>query len=493
MNDKILYTCQQTVSKMDSDRTDRRVVLNDDGTMLEDTGAVSKLPQFITTFIACLAATSAGMALGYTAQALDKIENDGKLNEDQSTWFGSLISVGAMVGGPIAGSFIDLLGRKFTIMTCAIPFVVGWLIIAAVNNYIALYMGRILTGIGLGMATLSVPLYIAETSSKDMRGMLGSGGQLGIVIGVLMGFSLGIPLSWRWLAVASAVVPAVLVISMLFIPETPRWLISKCQRVEAANALQHLRGSRANIEEELAEIEYNLNASDSGLSCSYLKQRSVRIPLLVAFGLMMEQQLGGINAVIFYTNDIFQSAGFSGNSSLPTLIIAVVQVLATVVACALIDRAGRRILLIISGTVMTLSMFTLGLYYYLSEHKHVEGIGWVSLTSLIIYVAAFSLGWGPIPWLMMAELFPLRVRGPACSACTMLNWTCSFIVTKEFSDMQKEEQKYGAFWTFGAICLIGVIFVILCVPETKGKTLEEIEEYYEGQGHNSDVQEQFLT
>lgn len=446
----------------------------------EDTGNtdIIKTRQVVASLVACLSAISGGMLLGYSAEALPKLQHEGLLDKEQATWFGSLVSIGAMLGGPLAAPIVSEMGRKPTAMFSALPYVIGWLFVICAENYIMLFIGRTITGIGLGMACLVIPLYTAEVSTKDIRGLLGSTFQLMVTIGILLSYSLGVFLPWRWLAIASMVPPFALVIGMFFMPETPRYLLSNGQHREARHALRRLRGANANVEKELAMIEGKLRSSGKSFTLSDFLDPSVYIPAILSCGLMFFQQFVGTNAVIFYTKDIFESAGFSGNSSLPTLVIGIVQVGATCVSCLLCDKVGRRLLLITSASFMALSCATLGLYYYLTLELGIDGLGALSLSSLVMYIIAFSLGWGPGPWLLTSELSPMRASGVISSLANVTNWLCCFILTKEFADLQKIVNLYGAFWTFGCICLLSIVFVVLFIPETKGKTLEEIETYH---------------
>ena len=191
---------------------------------------------------------------------------------------------------------------------------------------------------------------------------------------------------------------------------------------------------------------------------------------------MVFQQLSGVNAVIFYAESIFRDAGFSGDPRLGAVIVGVVQVVATFVSCLLMDRLGRRILLILGGVFMCLSCVAFGVYYYLDDHS----LNWLPLVCTLVYITAFSLGWGPIPWLVLGELFPIRAKGLASSMAAALNWSLAFVVTKEFTAMQAAITNYGTFWMFGGVCFFSVFFVIFGMFETKGKSLEEIQEHFEG-------------
>ncbi|XP_071949085.1 solute carrier family 2, facilitated glucose transporter member 8-like [Antedon mediterranea] len=451
--------------------------------------------QYITTLVVLLAPILMGYTLGYSSPALpDLVDNKILTSDGQQAWFGSMVAIGAIFGGPIAGMSINKLGRKYSVMICAFPYAVGYAMIASVNSVAALYVGRILTGVGAGMTSLATPVYIAEVSSPDIRGALGASFQLSVTIGVFIVNVFGVPLSYVWLANVGCLVCALLVVLMLIMPETPQYYIMQHQRDRALSVLVWLRGPNYNSDRECREIEDNTNLKKNDFQYKEFFNAYLYIPLTISLCLMVFQQFSGINAVIFYGVTIFQSAAPSIEEHVASIIITAVQVLATLVAVILMDRAGRRILLILAGIGMCISSTTFGVYYDLTKNStssanvsltntdlgdsHTPDLTWLSMMSMIIYITAFSLGWGAIPWLIMSEIFPTRARGAASSIATAVNWTCAFIVTKEFFDMESAMTSAGVFWFYGGVCLVGVIFVVVCVPETKGKTLEEISEYF---------------
>lgn len=433
----------------------------------------------LAALIACLGAVSIGLVLGYSNPAL--LDHDLlrvlQHDKEKETWFGSLVAIGAIFGGPISAVFVGKLGRKTTMLLCTLPMGVGWFLIVYGSEYILVFCGRILTGIAMGMTSLVVPLYVVEVSSPERRGILGAGFQLFVTIGVLGVYSLGIPLNWNWLAVVGLAVAAVNAVLLLLVPETPRWYVSQNERGLAFESLAWLLGSNENLDDEYNEIERNVALqSTEGMKIGDLVEPGIYKPMLISFGLMFFQQMSGINAVVFYSSLIFSSAGFASNPFIPMIIIGAVIVGATFFSCLLMDKAGRRVLLLLSGIFMTISITVLGVYYYLYEVRKVENLSWLSLISVLVFAVSFSFGWGPIPWLATSELMPARARGIGTGLATSLNWTLAFLVTKEFQQMVDSMQSYGAFWLFGAFCLSSVIFVALFLPETKGRSLEEIQE-----------------
>src|SRR6218665_21610 len=442
-------------------------------------GGLTAFKDVFAALVACLGAVSMGLVLGFSNPALldDDLLRVLHYDKEKQTWFGSLVNIGAIFGGPIAAVFVGKLGRKTTMMLCTLPMGIGWLLIIYGSEYILVFCGRILTGIAMGMISLAVPLYIAEVSSKERRGILGASFQLFVTIGILGVYALGMSLIWNSLSVVCLAVSTLNVVLLLFMPETPRWYIMNKQRGEAYESLAWLLGSDVNLDEAYNEIEGNLALqSTEGIMIRDLAEPGIYKPMLICLGFMFFQQMSGINAVIFYSSSIFQTAGFAANPTIPTIIIGAVLVGATVVSCLLMDVAGRRVLLLLSGVFMTLSITVLGVYYYLTQVKHTESLSWLSLISVIVFVVFFSFGWGPIPWLVTSEIIPARARGIVNGLATCINWVLAFVVTKEFQSMTQGMHNYGAFWFFGGFCLTGVLFVWLFLPETKGRSLEEIQE-----------------
>ena len=369
--------------------------------------------ELCTTFCACLGPLSLGCVLGYSSPSLPDLTTNGILVGTQKSWYGSLITIGALCGSNAAGWMVEKHGRKSTIIYSAVPYVIGWLLLAAAEDYVVLYIGRIVTGFAGGMTTLCVPLYIAEISSKQIRGILGASFQIGTTTGILLVYTVGLYLNWRWLAIFSAVFPTAIILLIQFSPETPRYLLLKGNKFKAVQSLVMLRNKSSDnldITLELEDIQHNIE-EDSRIESSWsdFKLPSLYRPLFLSLSLMILQQFCGINAVIFYTESIFQMAGYSGNPGVPSVIVAAVKVAATCFSTSLMDNVGRRKLFITGGSLMTISCVSFGIYFYLSEVYMEHNISWLSLVSLILYVSAFSLGWGSIPWLIMSEIFPIKV------------------------------------------------------------------------------------
>ncbi|XP_046344789.2 solute carrier family 2, facilitated glucose transporter member 8-like [Haliotis rufescens] len=403
----------------------------------------------------------------------------GVLNKQNAGWFGSLMTVGEIFGGSSGGWCIEKFGRRKSLMIASVPFLLGWVVMLSSSTLTYLYAGRFLTGFSSGLVTVCVPVYIAEISTKSMRGVLGSCTQLFITIGVLLAYACGLHFDWRGLALIGAIQAVLALVMSFLIPETPRWLLGRNQKAEAIQALKALRDSHMDVQEECRDIEEGLDPQEDFAWSGFLQKPELSRPLFIALMLFTFQQLSGISAVTFYTVLMFES-GIPDLAHGATVAVGAIQVVATFAACLLMDRAGRRKLLIIAGIIMSASLFIFGLYYKLQASNSLSSTmnTWLPVCSLMIYIVGFSLGWGPIPMLVMSEIFPSRARGAASSIAILGNWLVAFVVTKEFMTMQTILGQDGTFYLFAMFCLMSVMFVWKYLPETKGKSLEEIEHYF---------------
>ncbi|XP_033110238.1 solute carrier family 2, facilitated glucose transporter member 8-like isoform X2 [Anneissia japonica] len=454
---------------------------------------------YVAAFVALLGPAMMGYTMAYTSPAIPDMESRELFKTtDQISWFGSLLAVGAIVGGPIAGFCVHNLGRKYAMMLCSLPFVVGYGLIASIDNLATLYTGRILTGIGTGMASLTTPVYIAELSRPDLRGMLVGGFQLFLCVGILLVNALGISLSYVWLAAVGCAISTLLGVLMMFMPETPHYCIMKHKMNKALSVLTLLRGGEYNVNHEYKDIADDIRSKSDDFQCKEFFKPNLYIPLVISVILMMFVQFSGINAVGFYTVTIFQKSSPSVDGNVAVVIVTAAQVVATIVSVLLIDRIGRKILLIMAGMGMCLSASAFGLYYKLTENtangtsindvNYTEStsippissdLTWLSLTSVIVYTSSFSFAWGAVPLVVVSEILPTRAKGPASAIAITVAWLSAFVVTKEFFKMSVVMSDAGVFWFFGGVCLLSVIFVALCVPETKGRSLEEISKHFQ--------------
>ncbi|XP_059483953.1 facilitated trehalose transporter Tret1 isoform X2 [Neocloeon triangulifer] len=428
-----------------------------------------------------------GFASGYTAPALVKMQEDNStltVTPEDESWIVSLMPLAGLLGGILGGPLIEHVGRRSTILGTALPFIISFLLIGFAQNVLMVKMGRALGGLCVGIASLCLPVYLGETVQPEVRGTLGLLPTALGNIGILVCYVAGKYLSWSNLAFMGACLPIPFTIGMCLIPETPRYLISKDKQKQARKALQWLRGPDCDITSELSEIERShASTQKEAPRLSDLLARANLRPLGISVGLMVFQQFSGINAVIFYTVSIFRMAGSTVDDNLAAIIVGVVNFGSTFVATLLIDRLGRKVLLYVSGATMAATLTALATFFYIKPilgDELVALLGWLPLGCFALFVIGFSLGFGPIPWLMMGEVLPAKVRGTAASVATAVNWSCTFLVTKTFPLLVQVAGIHGAFALFGACCVAALFFVRFCVPETRGRSLEDIEKSLTG-------------
>src|ERR671916_604378 len=429
-------------------------------------------------FFGALGGLLFGYDTGVIAGAILFINEDLGLSPFTSGLVVSSLLVGAMIGAAFAGPIADATGRRKLVLVAAIIFAIGAIGAALATSAGLLILFRFVLGLAVGAASLIVPLYLAEVAPTEIRGAVASLNQLMIVTGILVAYIANSALAgaeaWRWM-IALAVIPSLLLfLGMLFMPETPRWLVSKDRDEEAREVLRRTRDETA-VEAEMSDIKRVEGQEEGGLG--ELLASWVRPALLVGMGLAIFQQIIGINTIIYYAPTTLTNVGF-GNSAaiLANAGIGVINVTMTLVAIRFIDRVGRKPLLLLGAAGMALSLAILGLTsLLLPEPSGVSLVGIITLVCLALFIAAFAVSWGPIVWVMLGEIFPLKVRGSAMAVATVLLWGANFGVSLSFPVLL---EAMGIGWLFLGYSLIGLaalFFVRSFVTETKGRSLEKIE------------------
>ncbi|XP_075212809.1 facilitated trehalose transporter Tret1-like [Lycorma delicatula] len=445
-----------------------------------------KVPQFLIAIAATLTAFTVGTILAWTAPALPQLQSPNStlpITQEQGSWVGSLAAVGAFLGALPAGSVTDLVGRKLALLSMGIPFIISWLLIVYSSSVYMLYIARLIAGFATGASSAIAPVYIGEIAESSVRGALGSFFQLMITAGILYTYLVGALVSYFWLGVLSGLIPVLFIVAFFQAPETPVYLLRKGRRTEAQRALRLLRGSEYEVDLELNEMQREMDVKSQS-NVSFMKllcKKATLKSLFISLGLMVFQQMSGINAVIFYSVDIFKAAGSTLDPSVCAIIVGVIQVIATYSAMMLVDRAGRRILLLISSSVMAACLGVLGYYFHLQQSgEDVSNLGLIPLGCVAIFIIVFSLGFGPIPWMMTGEIFASEIKGIASSAAVALNWTQTFIITKSFQSLVDGLGSAVTFWLLAGVCVTGFIFTFFFVIETKGKSMEQIQDELAG-------------
>ena len=430
--------------------------------------------------LACLVGAASGFLFGFDTSVISGVIgyiSDPKvfnLNEISQGWTVSCILVGCMIGCVFAGPFSSKFGRKNILILTAIVFLISSLGSALAHDYSVFIAYRIAAGVAVGAASMLAPIYIAEISPPQHRGKLVSLNLLAIFLGQFLSFFSNYSLSnfggdnnWRWMIGVMAVPSFLLFVSLLFVPESPRWLAEKNQNDAAMKILTRINGV-AEANREFAEIQETIKASGGKLS--ELFHRGMFRILIIGMMLAIFQQITGINVVMYYAPSIFESAGFGKDSALlQTSIMGMVNLTFAVVSMFFVDKMGRKPLMLIGSVGMSIAMTLLAATFITGHAK-----GYFVLICIMVYLAAFGFSLGPVVWVLIAEIFPNRLRSVAVAIATITLWAADFIVSLTFPYLLKHVQGYS-FVIYGSMCVLCFLFCWKYLEETKGKTLEEIE------------------
>ncbi|KAH1083585.1 hypothetical protein J1N35_023346 [Gossypium stocksii] len=428
----------------------------------------------LSTFVAACIAFGSGCAVGYSSPTESSIMEDLGLSVAEFSVFGSVLSIGALLGSAVSGKITDLLGRKLTMWILNLFYIGGWLAIAFTKTRWLLDLGRLSLGFTIGTFTYLMPVYISEITTKNVRGRFSVIPSLTIGWGISFMYVVGSFVSWRTLALIATIPGLLQLLPLFFIPESPRWLAKVGRDKELENVLLCLRGNKAEIFNEAAEIKDYVESLKSFSKEGILEifQKKYARPLLTVVGMIILMNLGGANAFSFYSGVIFVSAGLSSMVGLITL--AATQTIVGVLGVILIDKLGRRPLQLVSTAGLCFSCFLTGLSFLLKESNWWDqGSPALAFIGLLMYTGSYIVGSG-IPWLLLSELFPINVKGSAGSICNFMGSFTGWVVAYYFNFLT-EWSSTGTFFIFSACCAANFILSATMVPETKGRTLEEIQ------------------
>ncbi|XP_076680073.1 facilitated trehalose transporter Tret1 isoform X2 [Andrena cerasifolii] len=461
------------------------------------TGSVVK--QVLAAVVAQLGTINTGMTFGFSAIALPQLQEPNSTipiteGSSEESWIASMSSIGTPIGCLMSGYMMDVLGRKRSLIITEIPALLGWILIACATDIRMIYAGRFFVGLGSGMVGAPARVYTGEVTQPHLRGMLTAFASIGVSTGVLIEYALGSMVSWNVCAAISGILPLAALLLMFFFPETPSYLISRSRPEKARKALQQFRGSTYNVNQEMETLINFSNRNNIKRLTGFreivgalLKPNAVR-PFALLFLYFLIYQWSGTNVITFYAVEIFKDSGATLNKYLAAVILGVVRLASTIVACILCRRCGRRPLTMVSSVGCGFSMMGLGGYMWLKDYWTLNNspivATWFPVMCIFSYTITCTLGFLVIPWVMIGEVYPVQVRGIIGGLTTMAAHSFIFMVVKTYPFLASALTRHGTFILYGCISLFGTIYFYLCLPETKGKTLQEIEDYFSGRDSN---------
>ena len=429
------------------------------------------------SFIAALGGVLYGYDMGIIAAALIFVRQSFELSTVMSEWVVSIVLVGAMAGAMVGGAVADRIGRRATLVWAGAIFIAGSVLAPLSPNVWVLLVARLILGVGIGFTSVTAPVYVSELAPPQSRGMLIGLYQFALTIGIaladLVGYWLANQEAWR-LMFAIAAVPTLFFLGViLLVPESPRWLYAHGREKDAEKVLLSYTDA-AGAQQFLSDIREGLKTAVEQ-SWAALLTPAVRGSLLIAVGMTVLQQVTGINTIIYYGPHIFEAAGIAthSNSILATLLVAVVNVIFTVVGILLVDRVGRKPLLYVGVGGMTVALFALAMAFNF-QAKLGQSLGMIAVVCLVLYIACFAFSLGAIAWILVSEVFPLRVRGRGVAVATLFSGISNFVVSLTFLSLIKAVGSGNTFAIYGVLSIVTLIFIRFAVPETCGRELESI-------------------
>ncbi|XP_070837649.1 solute carrier family 2, facilitated glucose transporter member 6 [Chaetodon trifascialis] len=457
---------------------------------------------FLAVFSAVLGNFNFGYSMVYSSPVLSKFRSPDadprlRMDTEQAAWFGSIYTLGAAAGGLGAMLLNDMIGRKLSIMMSGVPSTIGYMLLGGAVDLWMLHVGRFLTGFAGGMTAASIPVYISEISHKQVRGGLGSCPQITAVFGALTLYALGLVVDWRWLAVAGELPAVLMVVLLVFMPRSPRRLLSLGRQQEAESALRWLRGKHYDTHAELLTIQHSIN-TQGRVTWSQLATPIFYRPIIISVVMRFLQQMTGITPILVYLEPIFSQSKVSLAPRYDAALVGAVRLFSVAIAALLMDRAGRKALLYTSSMLMFLSALTLTMISHttacppgpappnvtvsLDYSSHSDtgntAAGIIPLISTMVFIFGYAMGWGPITWLLMSEVLPLVARGVASGLCVTVSWLTAFMLTHAFTHLVDRYGLYVPYLCFTVVCVLCLLFNAVCIPETRNRSLEEIENYF---------------
>ncbi|MDK2375774.1 sugar porter family MFS transporter [Serratia fonticola] len=433
---------------------------------------------FFVCFLAALAGLLFGLDIGVIAGALPFIAHEFQITSQQQEWVVSSMMFGAAVGAVGSGWLSYRLGRKYSLMIGAVLFVIGSLCSAFAPNNDVLLISRVLLGLAVGIASFTAPLYLSEIAPERIRGSMISMYQLMITIGILGAYlsdtAFSYSGSWRWMLGIITLPALLLFVGVFFLPRSPRWLASRGRDAEARKVLEMLRDTTEQAKAELDEIRESLKIKQSGWSL-FKDNKNFRRAVYLGVLLQVMQQFTGMNVIMYYAPKIFDLAGFASTAQQMwgTVIVGLVNVLATFIAIGLVDRWGRKPTLKLGFLVMAIGMGTLGTMMNIGMDT--PAAQYFAILMLLMFIVGFAMSAGPLIWVLCSEIQPLKGRDFGITCSTTVNWIANMIVGATFLTMLNTLGSAHTFWIYAGLNLVFIFITIALIPETKNISLEHIE------------------
>ena len=437
----------------------------------------AKATAIFTCILAALAGLMFGLDIGVISGATQFIQKEFAVSDHTIEWIVSAMMLGATVGALLAGWMSSALGRKRSLILGAVLFVTGSLLCGFAWSTDTLIAARVVLGLAIGVATFTAPLYLAEVAPEYIRGAMISLYQLMITIGILVAFLSDTAFSysgnWRWMLGIIAIPGALFLFGVLFLPDSPRWLMMKQRDAEALDVLQRLRGNPEVVEREANDIREQLRTPQRGWHL-FLENSNFRRSVGLGILLQLMQQFTGMNVVMYYAPRIFQDMGYDTTAQMWfTAIVGLTNVLATFIAIGLIDRWGRKPILYTGFTVMAIGLGVVGSMMGGGANSH--GMQLFTVCMLLVFIVGFAMSAGPLIWTLCSEVQPLKGRDFGIGCSTMTNWIANMIVGFTFLTLLNSFGHTNTFWLYAALNAVFIVLTFWLVPETKGITLEQIE------------------
>ncbi|KAI4500604.1 hypothetical protein M0802_004196 [Mischocyttarus mexicanus] len=452
----------------------------------EQTNDPGKFRQFIAAMVVNLSAMAYGTMVGWQSPSSLQLQSEDSpigtiaMTDEEVSWLSAIMCLGGTIATPMMGPLSEKLGRKLTGYLLAVPFVIGSFLTIFATNSMYLFVARFCAGIGGAGAIFLIPLYVSEISCDSIRGMLGSLLVLMLNTGILIAYIFGGFMPFKVFNICLAMLPLIYLGGFIFLPETPVYLVRHNQLREAARSLMWLRaGHQLTVERELLRLQIaTKEAATSTKSIGFsdlFRDRGTIKGLVIALGLFAGQQLCGIFAMISYTETIFRISGSTLSPNTAAITVGAIQVIGSYLSTSLMERTGRRPLLLISALGMCICHYVLGTFCYLQVLNYdISAFGWIPVVALSIYVIVYCLGLGPGPYVISSEIFHRDISSLAITVALFFVWVVAFMVVKFFANLVEIFGMYGCFFILGTSCISTFLFIFILVPETKGRSREDI-------------------